>query len=434
MTPESFPPDADALRDVRLALVACCTAGRALLETLAASTPRAERQRWIVRRLTETHYERLRVPVAGWKMLADADALRKMAEFARLAEAVAAVKGLHLQQVPGPLAGWGPSTPALIASCLLRTALTHDPQDLTDASVEFAIHGLAEFLPPYRQRIRAIAPLISFEAETVPVRLDSELSIDALSTDETLEYWPATQYAYAVEEKDRYVFPAPLAIKGELLVDLAPPSKDRSDRLRDRVLRAVHLMRLVCAGAQSVPWLLVFAHGPTGSGGSHQYGISPLAEAWHPMTLRSHDALALVELWNASDANPAAPVLESLRWFGQSRERSREEDRAVDLITAAEALFLADADGELKYRLALRAARYTATGETPRMDVFRHMKTAYDIRSSIVHGASPRVQKSLKGERLADFSARTEEVLRRAILRALGDRQLPDWDRLVLDV
>lgn len=61
---------------------------------------------------------------------------------------------------------------------------------------------------------------------------------------------------------------------------------------------------------------------------------------------------------------------------------------------AAEALFLSDLGsstdrGELKYRLALRAAHFIEAADLTRRQVFEHMKRAYDVRSAIAHGGRP---------------------------------------------
>jgi hypothetical protein len=63
-------------------------------------------------------------------------------------------------------------------------------------------------------------------------------------------------------------------------------------------------------------------------------------------------------------------------------------------VIAAESLFLSDLDeqyhGELRFRFALRAAKFIEHPNYGEHDIFRVMRRAYDARSAIVHGGSPR--------------------------------------------
>jgi hypothetical protein len=213
-------------------------------------------------------------------------------------------------------------------------------------------------------------------------------------------------------------------------------TKDESRRLYELALRVVHLLRLQCPGRLSAPWVRVSFSSPEGGGGSSSYILSPKEEGPGGLRLRHGDDDRLRILWVASRSTPAN-VLEALRWFGHSRERYREEDRAIDLMTAAEALFLGDADTntELKHRLSLRAAYYVSSSIGERLDVFRHIKTAYDVRSALVHGSSTRVKKHLKDKPLVAFSNHTEAIICSAIIIHALERGMPtDWDRVLLGV
>ena len=71
-------------------------------------------------------------------------------------------------------------------------------------------------------------------------------------------------------------------------------------------------------------------------------------------------------------------LLIAIRRFGYAHERYRSEDRIIDLLIAAEALFLSDNTytGEIKYRLAQRTAFFLAEAGEHRKTVFKWMKAA----------------------------------------------------------
>ncbi len=121
-------------------------------------------------------------------------------------------------------------------------------------------------------------------------------------------------------------------------------------------------------------------------------------------------------------------------------ERQQLDDRIVDLIIAAESLFLNDQGnrGEQRFRLALRAAKFV---ESPRYDprqVFALMREAYDIRSDLVHGGSIKKIKlpDMPDAKLDDLVLASEEILRLGIRKALADPRVGRagyWDDLLFD-
>jgi Apea-like HEPN len=136
-------------------------------------------------------------------------------------------------------------------------------------------------------------------------------------------------------------------------------------------------------------------------------------------------------------------LVQAARRYGFAIESHREEDRIVDVMIAAEALFLSDAGsaqerGELKYRLSLRAAYFMGKDINERKTIFRFMKNAYDARSTIAHGGQPTKLKGLNGEQIGlhQFTHFTAHYVRRGLRKAI--REAPpegpfmDWDSLIL--
>jgi hypothetical protein len=87
----------------------------------------------------------------------------------------------------------------------------------------------------------------------------------------------------------------------------------------------------------------------------------------------------------------------AIRRLSQSYERDSEEDRMIDLMISAEALFLgSDSDkytGELKYKFSQRAAFYIGENKEEIKNINQFMRDAYSIRSKIVHGNVPSMPK-----------------------------------------
>ncbi len=130
----------------------------------------------------------------------------------------------------------------------------------------------------------------------------------------------------------------------------------------------------------------------------------------------------------------------ALRRFNMTFERQQLDDQIVDLMIAAESLFLNDQGnrGEQRFRLALRAAKFV---ESPRYDprqVFALMREAYDIRSDLVHGGSIKKIKlpNIPDAKLGDLVLASEEILRLGIRKTLGDPRAGRtgyWEDLLFD-
>ena len=156
------------------------------------------------------------------------------------------------------------------------------------------------------------------------------------------------------------------------------------------------------------------------------------AEFWkrasHPRVLKGRNFLTL-----------------AIRRFSQAGARASSEDKIIDLMICAEALFLTQlgkVEGELRYRLAQRAAFFTEQDPVKRIAAYKFMRSAYDVRSQIVHGTDKPLElpKRLDGVpySLSEFCGEAEECLRKALKNAIMLAQQPhapkylvDWDSLI---
>jgi hypothetical protein len=116
----------------------------------------------------------------------------------------------------------------------------------------------------------------------------------------------------------------------------------------------------------------------------------------------------------------------AIRRFSQAHERESIEDKIIDFLISAEALFLSSSDGniqgELKYRLSHRAAMFIEDETEKQRKIFKFMQKAYDVRSAIIHGATPKFPKKEDGTAytLDEFCNEVEEYLRYSLKKAIN--------------
>lgn len=150
-----------------------------------------------------------------------------------------------------------------------------------------------------------------------------------------------------------------------------------------------------------------------------------------------------LELWRLLEEG-AGRFAFSVHRFNLAFDRGLLADRIVDLVIAAEALFLGDLDekyrGELRFRFALRAAKFIEHPSYGEHDIFRLMRQAYDVRSAIVHGRSPSETRlpDNPAANLPTFIEAIEELVRLGLRKALSMRedgrklrQSEYWDTLI---
>ena len=133
----------------------------------------------------------------------------------------------------------------------------------------------------------------------------------------------------------------------------------------------------------------------------------------------------------------------AIRRFSQSNERDIVEDRIIDLMIAAEAIFLSSGgsfQGELKYRISHRASMFIETDAGRQRYLFDFMKKAYDVRSAIVHGSHPNLPNKMDGSTytLYEFCDDIEKYLRISMKKAIDQTASAkdkssaiDWDSII---
>ncbi len=363
------------------------------------------------------------------------------------------VEHLKSDKVVGPhldrLVGTKSAASRLEADNILRSeihAMVNEEGSLvfTDQRFDDKWQEIAELL--YAQQIpeKMVAPLPHLSTPYFPLRLNEELVLDRLTDDEVTRCchvgvlrppslrFPlinaetavgirrVTLFAKTIHADSEPYGPPESAAEGSFG---KRPNCDDSVVVDD-VLSALRLFKhteIRSAGYASwvdTPWLR----------SGIQYRILRQWPYGGSVELSEAEVPQFVELWRLLEEG-ATRFEFSIRRFNVAFDRGLLTDRIVDLVIAAESLFLGDVDlhyrGELRFRCALRAANFIEHSKYNQQQVFRLMLRAYDARSAIVHGGSP------KDIRLPDdnsaslsiFIDAIEELVRLGLRKALSMKQ-----------
>jgi hypothetical protein len=320
---------------------------------------------------------------------------------------------------------------------------------------------LADFFASDRIAYKTIAPLPYLVVPIFPLRLNDELVLDRLTEDEVTRCYnvgvlrphfsgyPFVNGEWAVGI--RRTTSTPKLIRQDDEPFMPPEAQDegsfgerppyRGDLTIDDVISALRLFKGTQIRAAGLA-IWTDALGLAGATQSQELWRWPYGGRFE---LSESEVPQFLELWHFLEEGGAARFNFPVRRFNLSFERGLLDDRIVDLVIAAEALFLSDMGprdrGEHRFRVALRAAKFIEHPSYSEHEVFRLMRRAYDVRSAIVHGASPE-DTGLPDSQSADlrtFTDAIEDLVRLGLRKALSMkqdgkklRQAKYWDSLVL--
>jgi hypothetical protein len=216
-----------------------------------------------------------------------------------------------------------------------------------------------------------------------------------------------------------------------------PPSEQpptefmlRRERMLDTSERVVHALRLYRKGRFLAAGRVEFDDNAFAGGGGTYERLNPVPWLFGDYRLGEEDAAGLEQFWkslNTSGVRQTKYLDIAMRRFSYKDERRLPEDQIVDLMIAAEALFLSGSGdqairGEQRYRLALRAGSFIESERWLHHDVFKLMRMAYDVRSAVVHGGTPDKMKLPDGSKadLGQLITAVQEVLRLALVKIIG--------------
>lgn len=128
----------------------------------------------------------------------------------------------------------------------------------------------------------------------------------------------------------------------------------------------------------------------------------------------------------------------AIRRFSLAMTRQSLDDKIIDLMICAEALFVGDEGPEITYRLSHRAALLLGESEIESKNIFDFFKKSYKMRSDVVHGSKSYSESSVAADNLKTMTDKLSSLLRDAILKILGmafanpdQKELINWKDLM---
>lgn len=232
-------------------------------------------------------------------------------------------------------------------------------------------------------------------------------------------------------------------------------SKDESDRATNEIERlrlqteaVIYALRLFKEGQVPIVGSVLFTEQWPSASGTQSMGTFGGPSICN-YELKADETVEFRRFWDdLQKCSAKAQFVEAaMRRFGYAGERHRPEDQLVDLLIAAESLFLTDAGGatdrgELRYRLSIRSAFFIEESGYSRHELFDHMRHAYNVRSAIVHGGRPEARDLVLPKRdrveLPKFVEETRRLLRLSLKKAIrmaaaGDPAFGQWEQPILD-
>jgi len=390
--------------------------------------------------------------------------LRESDEFRRLKDALAAdeIVGSRLGGMVGSAAtGSGPwQIESLVESPVDAILEQADAFEMSEETIRGQVSRWVTALRAQEIEITAVAPLADLTAAEPPLRLSPDAEIDELTVDELalglqmgvvgfmfgprfgpnqLEYVPKVFGA-----RVRYHLPI---VVGEIGGDDLASANAKREKAFGLMQEALTALRLFKRGRVSASGSLVFTRDPLFLGGAQGgRNIAFTRGSRPPLEIDAAEGAEFERFWpNFVSARSNKLIGAASRRFGFAAERGRADDEIVDLVIAAETLFLGDIGkpsdrGEMTYRLAVRSASFLESSPSERLKLLKFMKIAYAARSGIVHGGELDESKLRNREgapATADvFADELEDVVRAALRKSMdtvasGKSFPPDWDQVL---
>ncbi len=274
--------------------------------------------------------------------------------------------------------------------------------------------------------VEILAPLTGFSMEAERIDLDDGLSIEPIPDEDRVRYAELGEFVTDVFASGVPRFAVRSSSHApKLLGELTPDQEEQhrafvreasrfDERLRDLelALGAYKSGRfgIVRRDVRIRSWF------PTDLGASYA-GMLP-----EGYSLGADETQGLATFWR--EMRSSGFERKNRRYLGvamrrlrYAQTRERLEDRLVDLVVAAEALFpgvVGNTSGtELSYRLSMYVAGFLGKDQEDRRSIFERMREAYGLRSKIVHGVV--MDEGRVAQVVTDVEGFVREGLRKAI-------------------
>ena len=294
---------------------------------------------------------------------------------------------------------------SLILVLVERLAELSETFELPDSERGTLVESWVGGLRREFDEITVVTALREFECSVTPLELEPGCDLVVLADEEievALTFGGGIAGLSLDERSVAQTFAIRTGFRSSLHVDEIPPKEMSGDvargqdaeRLAGRVVLALRLFK---AGLVSASGVFRYSCSPSGMRPSRG-SIGP-GFVWHaaqPYVLAEDEIDPFREFWAAFRKSDDDALIRSVvRRFGYAASRNLADDKIVDLMIAAESLFLSGVGdekqrGELGYRLSMRAAALLGSDIDERLRIRRFMSRAYGIRSTIVHGGTPK--------------------------------------------
>ena len=301
-----------------------------------------------------------------------------------------------------------------------------------------------------------LVPLLGVSLDQAPIKLASGLEIDVMKDEEIVTCLGVGLLPDQLGMRRMRLSKQEVGLRitydldrhiGELTLPVPQPNTQQE--AVERAMAVLRALRVFKEGRVTIPGFVHFSTSwPVAGGASFTFANQGPMPWFNKYELSRQDCRALIDFWRQFEVvTQKGALANAVRRFSYASERGRPDDQLIDLMIAAESLFLSDAGspedrGELRYRLALRAAFFIDSQEYSRREIYSHMRRAYGARSTIVHGSEEvavRTLKSPKGKAtsLDEFTRLTERIMRAALQKAVrlakpGSGMVIDWEGLIM--
>ncbi len=326
----------------------------------------------------------------------------------------------------------------IIGVFLMRYVETTNGFDYDENTFNNLYTELEEYIYTEGREIIAIAPLLNFELKGIE-RIDLG---DFMIRKITEEEFKMLLGKGALGEH-HLLYPHGGIFETIWCIELKVkyPSKKGKGDLTPHVERVMTALRLFKKGSIYYSAILRYPKVWRTYWDVSSHGGGKVYESRYELTYE--DVENLKEFWNkfkSLNTQRLSFLDVAIRRFNFSYERRLPEDKLIDYITAFEALYLKGAEGELGYRLALRCAYFLGKDEEERKRIFEILKSAYDVRSKIVHGGRiqskslDKIINKLNLKSLAELSMKVEEYLRESIKMFLDYLQSKSHEEIIEEI
>ncbi len=144
----------------------------------------------------------------------------------------------------------------------------------------------------------------------------------------------------------------------------------------------------------------------------------------------AQETTELKEFWNIFkqfDFNRNKFLDIAIMRLNYAYERPKLEDKLIDFFISLEAMFLTGSEkSELRYRLAIRMAKFLGTTPENKNQIFGDIKKAYRLRSEVVHGVSVINQQEVSG-----LTPKIENYTRRSIRDFIDELKTKSYETIM---